>query len=194
MAAALESRLDSQSFSAMQAALLMNKLKAGAAMAAAETSTASGLVASAEKKKASKASMGDKLNKNTVASLLAKSRQQQLTSDELEQAEKAWSRPELTIEPLFRGQNQRYNRHTCCIILGKKFHMYLCTYYLHIYYSTKILQVVETPFLYAVHPCTVAKNSCFSFGLIEMFVHIHAVSVIVRPYVAFATQPIFSKY
>lgn len=93
----------------MQAALLMNKLKAGAAMAAAETSTASGLVASAEKKKASKASMGDKLNKNTVASLLAKSRQQQLTSDELEQAEKAWSRPELTIEPLFRGMNQRYN-------------------------------------------------------------------------------------
>ena len=94
----------------MQAALLMNKLKAGAAMAAAETSTASGLVASAEKKKASKASMGDKLNKNTVASLLAKSRQQQLTSDELEQAERAWNRPELTIEPLFRGMRpeQRY--------------------------------------------------------------------------------------
>ena len=33
LAAALESRLDSQSFSAIQAALLMNKLKAGAAVA-----------------------------------------------------------------------------------------------------------------------------------------------------------------
>ena len=106
----------------MQAALLMNKLKAaGAGMAAADTSSlasvASGVMSmsSSEKKKASKASsshlaMGDKLNKNTVASLLAKSRQQQLTSDELEQAERAWSRPELTIEPLFRGMKpeQRY--------------------------------------------------------------------------------------
>ena len=123
LAAALESRLDSQSFSAMQAALLMNKLKAaGAGMAAADTSSlasvASGVMSmsSSEKKKASKASssshlaMGDKLNKNTVASLLAKSRQQQLTSDELEQAERAWNRPELTIEPLFRGMRpeQRY--------------------------------------------------------------------------------------
>ena len=126
LAAALESRLDSQSFSAMQAALLMNKLKAaGAGMAAADTSSlasvASGVfsMSSSEKKKASKASsssssshlaMGDKLNKNTVASLLAKSRQQQLTSEELEQAERAWNRPELTIEPLFRGMRpeQRY--------------------------------------------------------------------------------------
>ena len=121
LAAALESRLDSQSFSAMQAALLMNKLKAAGAagMAGVDTSSlASGVMSmsSSEKKKASKASssshlaMGDKLNKNTVASLLAKSRQQQLTSDELEQAERAWNRPELTIEPLFRGMRpeQRY--------------------------------------------------------------------------------------
>ena len=105
----------------MQAALLMNKLKAAGAagMAGVDTSSlASGVMSmsSSEKKKASKASssshlaMGDKLNKNTVASLLAKSRQQQLTSDELEQAERAWNRPELTIEPLFRGMRpeQRY--------------------------------------------------------------------------------------
>ena len=122
LAAALESRLDSQSFSAMQAALLMNKLKAGAAMAAsAETSlTAATSNKPAEKKKSSKAStsMGDKLNKNTVASLLAKSRE--LTSDDLEQAEQTWNRPELTIEPLFRKMkpDQRYVR-TCCLFFGK---------------------------------------------------------------------------
>ena len=121
LAAALESRLDSQSFSAMQAALLMNKLKAGAAMAAsAETSLTAAATSNkpAERKKSSKAastSMGDKLNKNTVASLLAKSRE--LTSEDLEQAEQTWNRPELTIEPLFRKMkpDQRYVR-TCCSI------------------------------------------------------------------------------
>ena len=41
LAAALESRLDSQSFSAMQAALLMNKLKAMGSTAAAAASAAS---------------------------------------------------------------------------------------------------------------------------------------------------------
>ena len=106
----------------MQAALLMNKLKAGAAMAAsAETSlTAATSNKPAEKKKSSKAStsMGDKLNKNTVASLLAKSRE--LTSDDLEQAEQTWNRPELTIEPLFRKMkpDQRYVR-TCCLFFEK---------------------------------------------------------------------------
>ena len=51
--------------------------------------------------------MGDKLNKTTVASLLAKSRElagaANLTSDELEHAERSWKQPELTIEPIFRG-------------------------------------------------------------------------------------------
>ena len=134
LAAALESRLDSQSFSAMQAALLMNKLKAGAAVAetskllaaaaaaAASASTAGGgggggasssnstaSSTASEKKKASKAKnlgMGDKLNKTTVASLLAKSRElagAKLTPEELEQAERSWSQPELTIEPIFKA-------------------------------------------------------------------------------------------
>ena len=126
LAAALESRLDSQSFSAMQAALLMNKLKAGAAVAetskllaaaAAAAASASGASTSnatpsntaSEKKKASKAKnlgMGDKLNKTTVASLLAKSRElagAKLTPEELEQAERSWSQPELTIEPIFKA-------------------------------------------------------------------------------------------
>lgn len=106
LAAALESRLDSQSFSAMQAALLMNKLKAGAAVA--ETSKLLQLAAgssssqppSAEKaKKANNKgrnlAMGDKLNKNTVASLLAKSRELAGGDDS--------EPPELTIEPLFKG-------------------------------------------------------------------------------------------
>lgn len=114
LAAALESRLDSSSFSAMQAALLMNKLKAGAA--AAETSkllAAAAAVASSsssEKKKANKGGknlgMGDKLNKNTVASLLAKSRElsgAKLTPEELENAERSWTSPELTIEPIFKS-------------------------------------------------------------------------------------------
>lgn len=115
LAAALESRLDSQSFSAMQAALLMNKLKAGAAAAetskllaaAAAASTASS--SSGERKKANKGKnlgMGDKLNKNTVASLLAKSRElsgAKLTPEELENAERSWTSPELTIEPIFKS-------------------------------------------------------------------------------------------
>ena len=52
---------------------------------------------------------GDKLNKNTVASLLAKSRELSggatLTAYELERAENSFSRPELTIEPIFRSSN-----------------------------------------------------------------------------------------
>ena len=110
----------------MQAALLMNKLKAGAAVAetskllaaaAAAAASASGASSSnatpsntaSEKKKASKAKnlgMGDKLNKTTVASLLAKSRElagAKLTPEELEQAERSWSQPELTIEPIFKA-------------------------------------------------------------------------------------------
>ena len=50
--------------------------------------------------------MGDKLNKTTVASLLAKSRElagAKLTPEELEQAERSWKQPELTIEPIFKG-------------------------------------------------------------------------------------------
>ena len=50
--------------------------------------------------------MGDKLNKTTVASLLAKSRElagAKLTPEELEQAERSWNKPELTIEPIFRN-------------------------------------------------------------------------------------------
>ena len=54
LAAALESRLDSQSFSAMQAALLMNKLKQGAAVA--ETSKLLAAAAAAAQASASTAS------------------------------------------------------------------------------------------------------------------------------------------
>ena len=126
LAAALESRLDSQSFSAMQAAMLMNKLKAAetSKILAAAASAASGTTSQShsEKKRASNnttksknLAMGDKLNKNTVASLLAKSRElaaaastgspagAKLTPEELEKAERSWSQPELTIEPIFRN-------------------------------------------------------------------------------------------
>ena len=105
LAAALESRLDSQSFSAMQAALLMNKLKAmgstgqgaassmasAAAAAAASAAMATSDNGSSSKKRKSK-SMADKLSKNTVANLLAASR----TADPDEP-------PELTIQPIFKG-------------------------------------------------------------------------------------------
>lgn len=146
LAAALESRLDSQSFTAMQAALLMNKFKSG--NTTADTSTL--LAAAAALSEASKDEMnvnvqmqgkkskgrgrtrgrpssktkvaadvditdsqnirsGDKLTKNTVASLLAKSRELSggatLTAYELERVENSFSRPELTIEPIFRSTN-----------------------------------------------------------------------------------------
>ena len=98
LAAALESRLDSQSFSAMQAALLMNKLKSGGTAAdtssllAAAVSNQSQKNTNSSKPKArgrpkhrptsntknsasvtisdsSQLRTGEKLNKNTVASL-----------------------------------------------------------------------------------------------------------------------------
>ena len=143
LAAALESRLDSQSFSAMQAALLMNKLKSGSS--SADTSTllaaASALgvsndesnVQTQNKKQKGRGRgrgrpvnkimdsssieisgsqnirSGDKLNKNTVASLLAKSRELSggatLSAYDLERAENSFSRPELTIEPIYRSSN-----------------------------------------------------------------------------------------
>jgi hypothetical protein len=123
----------------MQAALLMNKLKAGAAVAetskllaaaaaAATSSTSDGTTVKSSnsisrgrpssknsKSKQPNLAMGDKLNKNTVASLLAKSRElsggTKLSPEELEQAERSWSHPELTIEPIFRSlkPDQRYN-------------------------------------------------------------------------------------
>ena len=62
LAAALESRLDSQSFSAMQAALLMNKLKQGAAVA--ESSKLMAAVAAAAA--AASASTGGKDTKDKV--------------------------------------------------------------------------------------------------------------------------------
>ena len=146
LAAALESRLDSQSFSAMQAALLMNKLKSGNTTADTSTLLAAAAAVSATSKDEMKVNVqmqgkkskgrgrgrgrpsakvknvasvditdsqnirtGDKLNKNTVASLLAKSRELSggatLTAYELERAENSFSRPELTIEPIFRSAN-----------------------------------------------------------------------------------------
>ena len=146
LAAALESRLDSQSFSAMQAALLMNKLKSGSTTADTSTLLAAAAAISATSKDEMKVNVqiqgkkskgrgrgrgrpttkakieesiditdsqnirsGDKLNKNTVASLLAKSRELSggatLTAYELERAENSFSRPELTIEPIFRSTN-----------------------------------------------------------------------------------------
>ena len=104
LAAALESRLDSQSFSAMQAALLMNKLKAmgstgqgaassmASAAAAAAASAAMATSDNGSSKKRKSKSMADKLSKNTVANLLAASR----TADPDEP-------PELTIQPIFKG-------------------------------------------------------------------------------------------
>ena len=96
LTAALESRLDPSSFSAIQTALLMNKLKAGAAVTAASTTSA----ATVEKSKrgsrggrggGKKAAAAVKDKKNTVASLLAKSR---LIPD------MGGEPPELTIEPV----------------------------------------------------------------------------------------------
>ena len=112
LAAALESRLDSNSFSAMQTALLMNKLKTGAAVAetskllaaaaAASTPTTS-TSATVEKSRGRGRGRGSRKNGNaaaaaaatlsyrskaTVASMLAKTRESE--------------RPELTIEPIFR--------------------------------------------------------------------------------------------
>ena len=144
LAAALESRLDSESFSAMQAALLMNKLKSGGntadtstLLAAASALGASKHESSVQNKKpkgrgrgrpASKVgdsssleisgsrnlSSGDKLNKNTVASLLAKSRELSggatLSAYDLERAENSFSRPELTIEPIYRSsENEQFD-------------------------------------------------------------------------------------
>ena len=136
LAAALESRLDSESFSAMQAALLLNKMKSGAtavdtsSLLAAAASNHSQVDTNSTKPRgrgrpksrpnantksstsvtisnSSQLRTGDKLNKNTVASLLAKSRELSggatLTSHDLEQAERSFSRPELTIEPIFRS-------------------------------------------------------------------------------------------
>ena len=146
LAAALESRLDSESFSAMQAALLMNKLKSGGntadtstLLAAASALGASKHESNVQNKKpkgrgrgrgrpASKVgdssslemsgsrnlSSGDKLNKNTVASLLAKSRELSggatLSAYDLERAENSFSRPELTIEPIYRSsENEQFD-------------------------------------------------------------------------------------
>ena len=99
LTAALESRLDPSSFSAIQTALLMNKLKAGAAVTAASTTTSAATVEKSKRgsrggrggggKKAAAAAVKDK--KNTVASLLAKSR---LIPD------MGGEPPELTIEPV----------------------------------------------------------------------------------------------
>ena len=137
LAAALESRLDSQSLSAMQAALLLNQLNSGSKAAAAgglsitpKEKTKASVQTNARKSKGrgrtrgrpashlknspssttsdSQANRsGDKLNKNTVASLLAKSRELSggatLTAYDLENAENPFSRPELTIEPIYRS-------------------------------------------------------------------------------------------
>lgn len=104
----------------------MNKLKQGAAVAetskllaaaaaaaaaASNSGSQTGQSSTSEKKKSGSSkknlAMGDKLNKNTVASLLAKSRElasgAKLTPEELENAERSWSQPELTIEPIFKG-------------------------------------------------------------------------------------------
>ena len=121
LAAALESRLDSQSFSAMQAALLMNKLKAGAETskllaAASSNSTVSVLrnerpkgrgkkQAQAQAQAQALAEAGvstDKLNKDTVASLLAKSREQ-LSFSSHQNGDDKFPKPELTIEPIFKS-------------------------------------------------------------------------------------------
>ena len=132
LAAALESRLDSQSFTAMQAALLLNNLKNGssvtdtssllaAAAAAASSTTYQDNVTEKQQKPRGRArgkskqnsrtknnsvtvsespqlGSGDKLNKNTVASLLAKSRELSGSSSS--------TRPELTIEPIFRSSSK----------------------------------------------------------------------------------------
>ena len=123
LAAALESRLDAQSFNAMQTAMLMNKLTKGAAVADTTKLLLEAAAASEQKQNNSKSKTkagkgktaknnfglgGDKLNRNTVASLLAKSRElscgTNLTPEELEQAERsALQQPELTIEPIFRN-------------------------------------------------------------------------------------------
>ena len=119
LAAALESRLDSQSFSAMQAALLMNKLKAGAETskllaAASSNSTVSVLRNERPKGRGKKQAQAqaqaqaeagvssDKLNKDTVASLLAKSREQ-LSYSLHQNGDDKFPKPELTIEPIFKS-------------------------------------------------------------------------------------------
>ena len=114
LAAALESRLDTQSFNAMQTALLMNKLKTGAALAEtskllAAAAASSNSPSSAEKPKGrgrGRGSRGSKgsasspyqqsSDKNTVASMLAKSR---------EHADGGLAHPELTIEPIYSSSS-----------------------------------------------------------------------------------------
>ena len=123
LAAALESRLDSQSFSAMQAALLMNKLKAmGSTAAAASAASAASFATSdssgsggnkkqSRKKNSAAAGMdSSKLSKNTVANLLAASRFATGGASSQNNESDSESKPELTIEPIFKGYkpDQRY--------------------------------------------------------------------------------------
>lgn len=125
LAAALESRLDSQSFSAMQAALLMNKLKAmgstaaaasaasAASFATSDSSSSGGNKKQSRKKNSAAASAGmdsSKLSKNTVANLLAASRFATGGTSHHNESNSE-SKPELTIEPIFRGYkpDQRYS-------------------------------------------------------------------------------------
>ena len=123
LAAALESRLDSQSFSAMQAALLMNKLKAmGSTAAAASAASAASFATSdssgsggnkKQSRKKNSAAVGmdsSKLSKNTVANLLAASRFATGGGTSQHNESDSESKPELTIEPIFKGYkpDQRY--------------------------------------------------------------------------------------
>ena len=100
LTAALESRLNPSSFSAIQTALLMNKLKAGAGVVPTSVSTTSAATVEKTKGRGGRGSRGGgksanashgKDKKNTVASLLAKSRQDGSAPE-----------PELTIEPIYR--------------------------------------------------------------------------------------------
>lgn len=112
LAAALENRLSysndsasAQMNSAIQAALLMNKLKAaGAGATASETSRLLAIAAAAAQQASystptSSRAGSRKSKKTTVASMLKE--RSKLTPEEIEMAENS-VHPELTIEPIFR--------------------------------------------------------------------------------------------
>ena len=123
LTAALESRLDPSSFSAIQNLLLMNKLKAGQEQAKILEQVAAGTggigqstsMATVEKAKKGQGKRGGGTKasaygpskpekKNTVASLLAKSRGSESGAHEAGQ-------PELTIEPIYRRASQGIHHH-----------------------------------------------------------------------------------
>ena len=114
LAAALESRLafsatdsaTAQMNSAVQAALLMNKLKsAGTGITASETTRLLAIAAAAaQQQQQPTSSKGRKSKKSTVASMLKE--RSKLTPEELERAELS-VHPELTIEPIFRNLQPR---------------------------------------------------------------------------------------